>query len=309
MTTRFGLQLWSQATDWPGFRDAALAAEATGWDSVWTWDHLLAIFGPWEQPILEGWTTLAALGPLTKRVRLGLMVGANTFRNPGLTAKLATTLDHVSGGRAVLGIGGAWFEREHEAFGIDFGKSPGERLGWLDESVMLMRRLLDGERVDHDGPRYTMRDALCEPRPIQPHLPILIGGGGRTKTLRTVAQRADAWNNSGPIEEIRDALETLERHCAEVGRDIATIERTVSFHIILRDSAGAARERTEELLRFNGVEPDEFGQAVAGSPAEVADVLRPFRDLGFSTFIVRMPAPYDHETIERMAEVGALLDG
>ena len=308
MTTRFGLQLWSQSTDWPGFRDAALAAEAAGWDSVWTWDHLLAIFGPWEQPILEGWTTLAALGPLTSRVRLGLMVGANTFRNPGLTAKLATTLDHVSGGRAVLGIGGAWFEREHEAFGIDFGKSPGERLDWLDESVMLLRRLLDGERVDHDGPRYRMRDALCEPRPIQAHLPILIGGGGRTKTLRTVARRADAWNNSAPLEEIRDALETLERHCADVGRDLDTIERTASFHIILRDTAEAARARTDELLRFNGVSPDGFGPAVAGPPEQVADALRPYRDLGFSTFIVRMPAPYDHETIERMPQVGALLD-
>jgi len=145
---RFGLQLWSQSTDWPTFRDAAVAADGAGWDSIWTWDHLLAIFGPWEQPIFEGWTALAALGPLTDRARLGLMVGANTFRNPGLTAKLATTLDHVSSGRAVLGIGGAWFEREHDAFGIDFGASPGERLGWLDESVTLLRRLLDGERVD-----------------------------------------------------------------------------------------------------------------------------------------------------------------
>ena len=106
---RFGAQLWSQHTTWPEFRDAALLAERTGWDSVWTWDHLLAIFGPWEQPILEGWTTLSAVAAVTERIRLGLMVGANTFRNPGLTAKLATTLDHVSGGRAVLGIGGAWF--------------------------------------------------------------------------------------------------------------------------------------------------------------------------------------------------------
>ena len=138
---RFGLQLWSQQTDWPGFRDSALAAEEAGWDSVWTWDHLNAIFGPWEQPILEGWSVLSALGPLTTRIRLGLMVGANTFRNPGLTAKLATTLDHVSGGRAVLGIGGAWFEREHDAFGIDFGTGFGDRLDRLDESVMVMRRL------------------------------------------------------------------------------------------------------------------------------------------------------------------------
>ncbi len=125
-SVQFGAQLWSQA-DWPDFRDSAIAAEKAGWDSVWTWDHLLAIFGPWEQPILEGWTTLAGVAALTSRVRLGLMVGANTFRSPGLTTKLATTLDHISGGRAILGIGGAWFEREHEAFGIDFGASVGQR--------------------------------------------------------------------------------------------------------------------------------------------------------------------------------------
>jgi alkanesulfonate monooxygenase SsuD/methylene tetrahydromethanopterin reductase-like flavin-dependent oxidoreductase (luciferase family) len=307
LPVKFGLQLWSQSTDWPTFRDLAIAAERNGWDSVWTWDHLLAIFGPWEQPIFEGWTSLAALGPITERVRLGLMVGANTFRNPGLTAKLATTLDHVSDGRAVLGIGGAWFEREHEAFGIDFGASPGERLGWLDESVMLMRRLLDGERFSHDGPRYTMRDALCEPRPIQPHLPILIGGSGRQKTLRTVAERADAWNTSGSREEVEDALKTLERHCADVGRDPATIEKTVSFHIIVRDDAEAAEGRTRELLGANGVEIDDFGGYVAGSPPEVADTLAPYRDLGFETFIVRMPAPYDLETVERMREVAEIL--
>src|SRR5215210_3406485 len=166
---KFGAKLWSQATDWPGWRDAALAAEDAGWDSVWTWDHLLAIFGPWEQPIFEGWAALCGAATITKRVKLGLMVGANTFRNPGHTAKLATTLDHLSGGRAILGIGGAWFEREHDAFGIDFGSGFGERLDRLDEAVMLMRRLLDGERVTHEGEHYQFRDALCEPRPIQSH--------------------------------------------------------------------------------------------------------------------------------------------
>jgi alkanesulfonate monooxygenase SsuD/methylene tetrahydromethanopterin reductase-like flavin-dependent oxidoreductase (luciferase family) len=308
VSVRFGLQLWSQSTDWPGFRDAALAAEANGWDSVWTWDHVLAIFGPWEQPIFEGWSVLAALGPLTSRVRLGLMVGANTFRNPGLTAKLATTLDHVSGGRAVLGIGGAWFEREHDAFGIDFGASPGERLDWLDEAVMLIRRLLDGERVTHEGDRYRFSDAVCEPRPIQARLPILVGGGGRQKTLRTVARRADAWNNAGPLDQITDAVQTLERHCAEAGRDIATIEKTISFHIVVRDDAGAAEARTAELLAANGVAIEDFGLYLAGSPTQVAEAIRPYRDLGFETVIVRMPAPYDLETVERMGEVRDLLE-
>ena len=307
MPVKFGLQLWSQQTDWPGFRDAALAAEASGWDSVWTWDHLLAIFGPWEQPIFEGWGALAGLGPITSRVRLGLMVGANTFRNPGVTTKLATTLDHVSGGRAVLGIGAAWFEREHEAFGIPFGASPGERIGWLDESVMLMRRLLDGERVDHDGPTYVMHDALCQPRPIQEHLPILIGGSGRQKTLRVVAERADAWNTSGPFDDVQDALAALERHCEEIGRDIATIEKTVSFPIVLRDEAAAADARMHELMAANGVPPADFGSYLAETPTAVADVIRRHFDLGFETVIVRMPAPYDYETIDRMHEVAERL--
>ena len=307
MPMRFGLQLWSQSTDWPSFRDAALAAEDAGWDSVWTWDHLLAIFGPWEQPILEGWTTMAALGPLTSRVRLGLMVGANTFRNPGLTAKLATTLDHVSGGRAVLGIGGAWFQREHEAFGIDFGASPGARLAWLDESVMLMRRLLDGERFDHDGPAYTFRDALCEPRPIQPHLPILIGGSGRRRTLRTVTERADGWNTAGTLEEVGEALAALKAHAADVGRDLSTLEMTVSFPVVLDDDAASARRRMDALMTANGVTAMGPGPHLAGSPATVADAIRPYRDLGFQTIIVRMPAPYDSQTIQRIGEVAEAL--
>jgi alkanesulfonate monooxygenase SsuD/methylene tetrahydromethanopterin reductase-like flavin-dependent oxidoreductase (luciferase family) len=306
---RFGLQLWPQATGWPEFRDAARAADDAGWDSIWTWDHLLAIFGPWEQPILEGWSVLAALGPVTTRVRLGLMVGANTFRNPGLTAKLATTLDHVSDGRAVLGIGGAWFDREHEAFGIDFGVSPGERLDWLDESVMLMRRLLDGERFDHSGPRYTFRDAICEPRPIQARLPILIGGSGRRKTLRTVAERADAWNTSGTIEEVRDALDALTRHAEDVGRDLATLEKTISFPIVLRDTTAAAQARMDELMAHNGVADMGDVPHLLGTPDQVADAIRPYRDTGFETVIVRMAAPYDRETIERIGEVAARLGG
>jgi alkanesulfonate monooxygenase SsuD/methylene tetrahydromethanopterin reductase-like flavin-dependent oxidoreductase (luciferase family) len=307
MSMRFGLQLWSQSTDWPSFRDAGLAAEAAGWDSVWTWDHLLAIFGPWEQPIYEGWSLLAGLGALTSRARLGLMVGANTFRNPGLTAKLATTLDHITAGRAVLGIGGAWFEREHDAFGIDFGAGFGERLDRLDEAVMLMRRLLDGERFSHDGPVYTFHDALCEPRPVQARLPILVGGSGRRKTLRTVAMRADGWNTSGSIEEVTDALGALSAHAAEVGRDLATIEKTVSFPIVLDDDAAAARMRMEALMAANGVTSMGPVPHLAGAPVDVAAAIRPYRDLGFETVIVRMPAPYDRQTIDRIGEVAAAL--
>src|SRR5918995_4284224 len=165
---RFGAAFWIQRTDWPSLGDACLAVEHAGWDSLWLDDHLLADEGDWRDPKLEGWATLGAVAGLTELVRLGLLVSANTFRNPGLTAKLATTLDHVSGGRAILGLGGGWFEREHDAFGIDFGSGFGERLDRLDESVPLIRRLLDGERVTHQGSWYRMDDAVCEPAPVQP---------------------------------------------------------------------------------------------------------------------------------------------
>ena len=305
---RFGLQLWSQGTSWPAFRDAALAAEEAGWDSVWTWDHLLAIFGPWEQPIFEGWSVLAGLAPITTRLRLGLMVGANTFRNPGHTAKLATTLDHLSAGRAVLGIGGAWFEREHDAFGIPFGSGFGERLDRLDESVMLMRRLLDGERFSHAGQFYTLTDALLAPPPVQPHLPILVGGSGPRKTLRTVARRADAWNTSGTIEEVAARLEILAEHCADVGREIATIEKTISFPIVIRDDARAAEAAYQHLLDANGITEMGGVPVLLGSPEAAADEIRPYAEMGFETVIVRMPAPYDRETIERVGRVRELLD-
>jgi alkanesulfonate monooxygenase SsuD/methylene tetrahydromethanopterin reductase-like flavin-dependent oxidoreductase (luciferase family) len=308
-SVRFGLQLWPQSTTWPEVRDAAVAAEAAGWDSIWTWDHLLAIQGPWQQPIYEGWTFLAAVASITSRVRVGLMVGANTFRNPGLTTKLATTLDHVSNGRAVLGIGGAWFDREHEAFGYDFGKSPGERLDWLGEAVPLMRRLLDGEQVTHVGRFYTFTDALCEPRPIQSHLPILIGGSGPKKTLPIVARHGDAWNTSGELDDVKTSLDLLAGYCREAGRELSDIELTVSFPTIIRDSVEDAEEARAKQLAHNGLENLGGVPLLTGAPEAIAERLRPYLALGFSTVIVRMPAPFDRETIDRLPEVHALLGG
>jgi F420-dependent oxidoreductase-like protein len=304
---RFGAQLWSQASDWERFLRAALAAEDAGWDSVWTWDHLHAIFGPWEQPVFEGWLAMGAVAARTSRVRVGLMVGANTFRNPGLTAKLAATLDHVSGGRAVLGIGGAWFAREHEAFGLDFGASVGERLDRLDEAVGLIRRLLDGERVDHVGRFYRFTDALLAPRPLQARLPILVGGSGPRKTLRTVARWADAWNTNGTAEEVAAREAVLREHCAALGRDPATIERTVSFPIVIRDDPAAAGRAFRALCAHNGTPDAGPVPTLLGPPEVVAAALRPYVDLGFATIIVRLPAPYDPETLARIGEVRAAM--
>ena len=163
---RVGAAFWVQRTDWPSLRVALETADAAGADDLWIDDHLLNDEGDSADPKLEGWTTLAAAAAVTTRARLGLLVSANTFRNPGLTAKLATTLDHVSEGRAILGLGGGWFEQEHAAFGIEFGNGFGERLDRLAESVEIVRRLLDGERFSHDGRFYRLRDALVAPRPV-----------------------------------------------------------------------------------------------------------------------------------------------
>jgi len=300
---RFGAQLWSQSTDWASFRDTVIAAEAAGWDSAWTWDHLLAIQGPWRQPIFEGWLSLAAWGAITTRIRLGLMVGANTFRNPALTAKLATTLDHITAGRATLGIGGAWFEREHHALGIDFGAGFGERLDRLDEAVGLIRRLLDGDEVDHAGEHYTLREASLQPRPIQPHLPIMIGGSGPRKTLRTVARYGDGWNTSGPVDTVAERVAILREHCAAEGRDPATIEMTISFPTVIRDDGREAQRVLNAQVAHNGLRDLDGVPVLVGSPEQAAERIRPYRALGFETVIARLPAPFDLETVDRVGEL------
>jgi alkanesulfonate monooxygenase SsuD/methylene tetrahydromethanopterin reductase-like flavin-dependent oxidoreductase (luciferase family) len=305
---RFGAAFWIQRTSWPALRDACLAAESAGWDTVWLDDHLLSDEGDWAAPKLEGWASLAAVAAVTRRVRLGLLVSANTFRNPGLTAKLGTTLDHVSGGRAVLGLGGAWFEREHEAFGIaEWGAGFGERLDRLDEAMMLIRRLLDGERVTHAGRFYTFSEALCEPRPIQERLPILVGGSGPRKTLRTVARHADAWNGYGSPAQISEALGHLRERCAEEGRPFEAIVKTVTLdNVVIRDSPDEARRWHANITARHGIEePLDVG----GPPERVAEFLRPYAELGIDEVAVVFRDPWDVDTIGRLAEVRAALGG
>jgi alkanesulfonate monooxygenase SsuD/methylene tetrahydromethanopterin reductase-like flavin-dependent oxidoreductase (luciferase family) len=311
---KLGVLLWSQAAEWPAFEAAARRVDELGYDSLWTWDHLYAIFGDPYQPIFEGWTALGALAKITPRVRLGLLVGANTFRNPGLVAKQATTLDHISDGRAILGIGGAWFELEHTAHGIEFGASPGERLTWLDEAVGAMRSALDGEPVTSppDG-HYAFDDLRQQPLPLQEHMPIMIGGSGERKTLRTVAKYADQWNAMGSVEKLRHKNEVLRRHCDEVGRDESEILRTAGCKPIIRDTEGEARRLWEAQMEHNRtpmsdvLDDDTFW---VGTPEQVAEKMIERREIGFSTFLAEMAAPYDDETLARwIGEVKPMVDG
>jgi alkanesulfonate monooxygenase SsuD/methylene tetrahydromethanopterin reductase-like flavin-dependent oxidoreductase (luciferase family) len=310
---RFGAAYWIQRTDWPALRDACLTAERAGFESLWLDDHLLADEGDWHDPKLEGWASLAALAPLTKTARLGLLVAANTFRNPGLTAKLATTLDHLSGGRFILGIGGGWFGREHEAFGLDFGSGFGERLDRLEEAVDLIERLLAGERVTHAGRFYAMTDALSLPHPLQARLPILIGGSGREKTLRTTARHADLWNGYGEPARIAETSAVLRERCEEIGRPFESIERTVTMEVVIRASESEAREAYAVIEDRHGIRgrigsdgtPRDLN--VGGPPEVVADYVRAFEALGIAEVIWIFRNPFDLETMSRLGEVRAKL--
>ncbi len=304
---RFGAAFWINRTGWPELRDAALAAEACGWDSVWLDDHLLCDEGDDLDPKLEGWTALAALSPLTSRVRLGHLVSAVTFRNLGVIAKMATTLDHVSGGRFVLGLGAGWHPREHAAFGLDFGSGFGERLDRLDEAAGLLRRLLDGEVVTYHGRFYDLDRAACSPRPLQARLPILIGGTGRTKTLRTVARVADVWNAYATPEELAELEQVLAAHGAAVGRDVRGIERQVYLNMVVRSSSAAVSSAWAEVRQIHEMQPGEDPLHAGGSPDEVAAALRPWVDAGVDEIVAVLRTPWDRETIERLPEVRAAL--
>ena len=309
METRLGVLLWSQATDWPSFEAAAKRVDQLGYDSLWTWDHLYAIFGDPYQPIFEGYTTLAAWSKVTSRARLGLLVGANTFRNPGIVAKSITTIDHASDGRAILGIGGAWMELEHQAHGIDFGSGFGQRLDWLDESVAAMRTVLDGGEVTSpDGGHYAFDGLRQLPVPVQRRLPIMIGGSGEKKTLRTVAKYADLWNAMGPLDVMRHKIEVLRGHCEAVGRDPSEIEFTLGIKATIRDSEAEADRVWKAAMEHNRTpmsdvaDDDTFWN---GTADQLAEKLAPYVELGFHTVISEQPAPYDTETFERLiGEVG-----
>jgi alkanesulfonate monooxygenase SsuD/methylene tetrahydromethanopterin reductase-like flavin-dependent oxidoreductase (luciferase family) len=284
-----------------------------GYEHLWAWDHLYAIFGDPYQPIFEGWSSLVAAAGMTERLRLGLLVGANTFRNPGLQAKLAATLDHVSGGRAILGVGGAWMEPEHTAHGIEFGSGFGQRLDWLDESVGAMRALLDGTPVTSaPGGHYQFDDLRHQPPPVQAHLPIMIGGSGEKKTLRTVARYADLWNAMGPVDMMRHKIEVLRQHCEDVGRDPAAIEYTLGIKATIRDSAAEADRVWKAAMEHNKTPLSDVADDTTfwnGTADELAEKLAPYVELGFHTVISEQPAPYDTETLERLiGEVKPLVD-
>ncbi len=311
--TRYGILPFNQAASWPELLDVAQRVDQLGYDHLWAWDHLYAIFGDPYQDFFEGYSLLAALARETKRVRLGLLVGANTFRNPGIVAKTIATIDHVSDGRAIAGLGGAWMELEHTAHGIDFGSGFGQRLDWMDEATDAIRRLLDGQTVTSEpGGHYAFKDLRHLPPPVQRHLPIMIGGSGEKKTLRSVARYADMWNAMGTVDFLRHKIDVLRQHCSDVGRDPAEITFTLGIKATIRDSVEEADRVWRSHMEHNRTPMADVEDDVTfwnGTPEQLADRLAPYVELGFETIISEHPAPYDIESIERlMGQVKPLVD-
>lgn len=297
---KLGALCWNQYTDWPSYLEAGRRAERLGFDSLWAWDHLYPIVGSDDGPIFEGYLTLAAWAQATERISVGLMVGANPFRNPALVAKMATTLDHISNGRAYLGIGSAWFETEHVAYGLDFGASPGERLRWLAEALPIMRGMLHGEEPTAAARYYQARQVRNDPPPVQERLPILVGGGGEKVTLKLVARYADANNVGGGIDSVHRKEAILRQHCETVGRDHSEIERTSGMGpVIIRDSQAEAQRVFEQIFEHNG-QAKLWKDPNVGTPEYIVERFEPFLELGYRHMICGFPAPYDEESMTRL---------
>ena len=217
-------------------------ADALGFHGVWNYDHFYGITDP-DEPTLEGWTSLTAMAALTSRARVGCMVTGVTYRHPALLAKMAVTVDHVSGGRLELGLGAAWLTTEHEGYGIEF-PSPGTRLAMLEEAIVIIRRMFTEDQVDHDGRFWTLTQARCYPKPVQAHVPLVIGGSGEKKTLRLVATYADEWifpaAFGAGVKQFTRKMAVLDEHCAAVGRDPREIRRSVQLFITPSDAEATA---------------------------------------------------------------------
>ena len=249
---RFGLRASQHHRSWAQIREAFVAADEWGLESAWVFDHMIPLSDPRTGPNLEGWTLLAGLAEATKKVMLGTMVTGITYRNPALLLKEATTVDHISNGRALLGVGAAWFEGEHEMFGFEYPGN-GERVSRFREALEMFELLLTQDTSTYDGRYYRLKEAIFEPKPIQtkdgkPHLPVVIGGSG-DRMLRIIAKHADWWdNNFRDDNEYRERLGKIEAACAKNGRDPKEIRRSTTLGVdFTKGSETAQRERLDQL--------------------------------------------------------------
>ncbi|MHA3019394.1 LLM class F420-dependent oxidoreductase [Mycobacterium sp. BMJ-28] len=295
---------------WPVMHDLAAHADDSAWDSVWVYDHFHTVPVPTDEATHEAWSLMAALAATTSRVKLGQMCTAMSYRNPVYLAKIAATVDVISGGRTQMGIGGGWYEHEWRAYGYGF-PSAGERLGRLDEGVQIMRDAWRHGRVTLDGKHYQVNDAIVAPKPPQDGgLPLWIAGGGEKVTLKIAAKYAQYTNFSSAPEEFARKSQILADHCRDVGTDYGAIVRSANFNAVVGTSDSDVKERLERIrarqvtkageaavdaMLANVASPD----SATGTPEQVTERLRRLSDLGCEYAILYFPeAAYDRSGIE-----------
>ncbi len=306
---RLGLQIPSFT--YPGVADdelferiaaQAVAAEESGFDSVFVMDHFyqLPSLGKSTDRMLEAYTLLGALAVRTSTVGLGTLVTGVTYRNPAVLAKIVTTLDVVSRGRAILGIGAAWNAEEHDGYGVAFPPA-GERLDLLEDALQICRAMFTQEQSTVTGHHHHTVGAFNNPRPVRPDgIPILVGGGGEKRTLRLVAEYADACNLFGPPDVLRHKFAGLDAHCAAVGRDRAEITRTRLGSVAVGDNKADADATVARYTQERGLDPGMF---MAGGPPDIADRIAEYRDAGVEGFIFNMPHTSDPDDVRRAGSV------
>lgn len=300
---KVGAQILTYGSTWDEALDTVLLLEQLGYDYAWGHDHLYSTGGDPYQGFFEGWTTLSAWAQATSRIRLGLSVGANTFRNPGVVAKMAVTIDHVSHGRSILGLGAGNVAFENHAHGIDPGRTLGERLDWFEQSLAIVTGLIGGEEVTHHSDKYQFDHVRHNPQPVQSRIPVLIGADGEKRGLKLAARHADIWQWFAPFDGValfRHKDEVLRAHAADEGRDETSIERTLGAKLILRSDQDEAQRVAEQLVAIHKWGPSVWDAVWATTPERAIDRLSEFIDAGVDSFSPQIGWPYDRETIERL---------
>jgi F420-dependent oxidoreductase-like protein len=277
--------------------EMATAAEASGFSSISVMDHLhqIPVVGPPQNFMLEGNVALAALAARTKRVSLGLLVGGVTYRNPALLAKMTTSLDVISGGRAILGLGAAWYEAEHLAYGYRYPPLK-ERFEHLEDALRIARAMFTQETATVEGTHHHVADVMNNPKPLRGDIPILVGGSGERKTLKLVATYADGCNLFGDVERVTHLMGVLDKHCETVGRDPAEITRTRMATVIMAPTH-AELEPKLKRLRELGVPEERIAMAMTGDPDSIAEQAQAYADVGIQGLTIVLPDGHDVEAI------------
>jgi F420-dependent oxidoreductase-like protein len=299
---RFGIQTPNQNARWEDIRRAFKTADAAGLHSAWVFDHFAPIFGDEDDDCFEGWTLLAALAAETERIRLGVLVTGNTYRNPALVAKMATTIDHVSNGRLILGIGAGWFEREHAAYGFHFG-TPRERAKRLEEALQVITKLWREDHPTFRGTYYSLDRAPYAPANVQkPHPPIVIGGQGKQWIIPQVARYADGWNAVSGVtpDGIRERRKIIEDECQKIGRSPCPTDVSVLLPLVAITRVPLAGP----LVRLGArtmVGKETARAVLADSPEAIKKRIREYVDAGVNEVIFSIRPPFDDELIRRLA--------